>query len=65
MARIVEQPANLIGQFAARLLPATLALLLVLAWASWQVAANPEVLVVESPSEAPLSWILEISGDGS
>ena len=60
-----EEPQAELGRAAARLIPASLVLLFVLAWMAWRAEANPESLVVESPVDSPLSWAIADPGDDS
>jgi len=63
-ARLDGEPASPLGWAAVRVLPATLALLLVLAWLSWSVAPNTTAAqTVVSPTEDLLSWVLEPGAD--
>ena len=64
-ARLNGEPASPLGWAAVRVLPAMLALLLMLAWLSWSVvpdATAAQTLV--SPTEDLLTWVLE-PGEGS
>ncbi|MEE8278425.1 MAG: hypothetical protein V3R89_06865 [Thermoanaerobaculia bacterium] len=61
-ARVVAalaEPAPLLGWAALRLLPATLALVLVLSGWCWLAAPSPSALLSESPIDDLLSWVLE------
>ena len=58
VARLPE-PDPLLGWAAQRLLPATLALVLVLWGWCWLVAPRPSALLAESPTDDLLSWVLE------
>jgi len=67
-ARVSEQlreaPAEILGWAALRLLPATLVLVLVLAWCVFSAA--PEATYANedpSPTEDLFTWVLEPSGD--
>jgi predicted anti-sigma-YlaC factor YlaD len=64
-ARVSTEPASKLGWAAVRLLPATIALLLVLAWVSWQATPGPTSLFDESPTDNLLTWVLDQTGDGS
>ena len=64
-ARLRIEPTADLGWAALRVLPATLALLLVLAWLSWQVTPATEARAVSSPTDDLLSWILEPGENGS
>lgn len=64
-ARLSDAPATRLGWAAVRLLPATVALLLVLAWVSWQATPDPASLFDESPTDNLLTWVLDPTGDGS
>lgn len=50
------------GWAAVRLLPATLALALVLTGWSLLMTQSPESLLIESPSESLLTWVLDTDG---
>lgn len=54
-----------LGWAARRVLPATFALLLVLAWMSWQATLDSAPSVLASPTEDPLGWVLDPTGFGS
>lgn len=63
-ARLREEPSEMLGWAAQRLLPATLALLLVLAWFAF--SATPDTTYAEeepTPTEDLFTWVLEPSGD--
>ena len=63
-ARVVAalpEPAPLLGWAALRLLPASLALVLVLSGWCWLEAPSPSALIAESPSDDLLSWVLEVA----
>jgi hypothetical protein len=64
-ARLRDQPTTRLGWAAVRMLPATVALLLVLAWVSWQATPDPASLFEESPTDDLLTWVLDPTGDGS
>jgi hypothetical protein len=64
-ARLPHGPGELLGRAALRLLPATLALALLLAWLSWSVAPDPQSLLFVSPAESPLVWVAEANEAGS
>ena len=64
-ARLRDEPATRLGWAAARVLPATIALLLVLAWVAWQATPNPASLLEESPTDDLLTWVLDQAGDDS
>ena len=64
-ARLRGQPVSTLGWAAVRVLPATLALLLVLAWLSWQATSHPASSFLASPTEDPLGWVLDPTGFGS
>jgi predicted anti-sigma-YlaC factor YlaD len=51
--------AGAIGWAAMRLLPATAALAVILAWFAFQAAPSQEVVEVASPTEDILSWVLD------
>ena len=54
--------ADLIGWAALRLLPATLALTLVLSAWCWLATPGPQALLEQSPTDDLLSWALEEDG---
>ena len=63
-ARLHEAPAEMLGWAAQRLLPATLALFLVLAWFAF--SATPDTTYASedpAPTEDLFTWVLEPSGD--
>ena len=64
-ARLHGQPESTLGWAAVRVLPATFALLLILAWLSWQTTPDPAAWFLASPTEDPLGWVLDPSGFGS
>jgi hypothetical protein len=63
VARLPRQSDAALGWAVARVLPATLALLLALMWASWQVTPAPAVVQEPSPTEDVLSWALGSGGE--
>jgi hypothetical protein len=65
IARLPSGPEDAIGRAALRLLPATLALAVLLALLAWNVAPDPQSLLVVSPTENPLIWIVDANGSGS
>ena len=64
-ARVEGQPASTLGWAAVRVLPATFALLLILAWLSWQATPDSAVSFLASPTEDPLGWVLDSARVGS
>jgi predicted anti-sigma-YlaC factor YlaD len=62
-ARLSHERESRLGWAVARVLPATLALLLVLAWLSWQTTPDPASLFAESPTEDLLTWVLDRAGE--
>jgi hypothetical protein len=64
-ARLNGTPAARLGWAAARLLPATVALLVALALLSWQTTSSPASFFEESPTEDLLTWVLDRAGEGS
>ena len=64
-ARLHVQPAPMLGWAAVRILPATFALLMILAWLSWQATSHPASSFLASPTEDPLGWVLDPTGFGS
>jgi len=63
VTRLPQGSAELLGRAAARLIPATLALVLVLAWFAYR--ADPVQTVAEEsvPTEDLVSWVLDQSGE--
>jgi len=61
-ARLNGTPAARLGWAAARLLPATVVLLFVLAWLSWQTTSSPASMFDESPTEDLLTWVIDRAG---
>jgi hypothetical protein len=59
VARLERPPADLLGWAAWRLLPATLALAVVLAWFALRVTPGTWSAALASPAEDPLGWILD------
>jgi len=57
-ARLDRPAAGLLGWAAWKLLPATLALVLVLAWFAFQAAPRSESAGSASPVDDPLAWVL-------
>jgi hypothetical protein len=62
-ARLHVAPATRLGWAAIRVLPATLALLLLLAWMTWQSTPAPGNLFQESPTDDLLTWVLDRAGE--
>jgi len=58
-ARLERPPADLLGWAAWKLLPATLALAVVLAWFALQVSPGAGSATSVSPAEDPVGWILD------
>jgi len=63
VARLPSQSEAALGWAVARMLPATLALLLVLVWLSWQTAPVGDAAVEVSPTEDVLAWVLDRAGE--
>ena len=63
IARLPSQSEAALSWAVARMLPATLALLLVLVWVSWQTAPVADSLPETSPTEDVLAWVLDRSED--
>ena len=63
VARLPSQSEAALGWAVARILPATLALLLVLAWLSWQTTPVADPALEVSPSEDVLAWVLDRAGE--
>jgi hypothetical protein len=63
-ARLRNDPADVLGWAAVRLLPATLVLLAALAWVAFQTTATPSDLLSESPTDDLLTWVVQ-NGNGS
>lgn len=68
-ARVVEalpqKADDLFGWAALRVLPATLALSLVLGVWCWRTTGAPSTLLEESPTDDLIGWVLEEEGDES
>ena len=64
-ARLHGLPASTLGWAAVRILPASFALLLILAWLSWQATPDPASTFLASPTEDPLGWVLDPTEFGS
>jgi len=64
VARLPKHSDAAFGWAVARVLPATLALLLVLIWVSWQVTPAPSGVQEPSPTEDVLTWALDAGGEG-
>ena len=62
-ARLPRPADTPLAWAAARLLPVPLALLLVLAWVSWQGAADADPSLEQSPTENVLTWVIDRAGD--
>jgi predicted anti-sigma-YlaC factor YlaD len=63
-ARLQEPPSEMLGWAAQRLLPATLALLLVLAWFAFSATPDSVQTSTEpAPTEDLFTWVLDPSGD--
>lgn len=60
-ARLPQGPAELLGWAAARLIPATLALVLVLAWFAYRGAPVETVAEESVPTDDLVSWVLDLS----
>jgi hypothetical protein len=63
-ARLTVEPASRLGWAAVRVLPATLALLIILAWLSWQSTPDPWSLFEDSPTDDLLTWVVDQAGEG-
>lgn len=63
VARLSNEPAELLGWAALRLLPASLVLLLVLAWFAAQVSPDFSGGSTAQAGDDPLIWLLEQPGD--
>jgi len=59
VARLPSQSEAALGWAVARILPATLALLLVLVWLSWQATPVVDPVPETSPTEDVLAWVLD------
>jgi hypothetical protein len=57
-ARLDRPAAEILGWAAGKLLPATLALVLVLAWFALRSVSGPEPTASSSPADDPVGWIL-------
>ena len=63
-ARLPQGPAELLGWAAARLIPVTLALVLVLAWFAYRGAPVETVAEESVPTDDLVSWVLDQSEEG-
>ena len=63
-ARLPARSDVVFGWAVARVLPATLALLLVLMWVSWRSVPAAQPLDDPSPTEDVLTWVLGPTGEG-
>ena len=63
-ARLPQGPAELLGWAAARLIPATLVLVLVLGWFAYRGAPVETVAEQSAPTDDLVSWVLDPSGEG-
>ena len=63
--RLPAEPAVALGWAAARLLPVTLVLALVLAWFALQTAPALDTAATATESDDVLEWILDTNGEGS
>jgi len=64
-ARLERQPSELLGWAALRLLPATAALLAILAWFAFQSTPLTQAAVADNaPTDDLLSWVLEEPENG-
>ena len=63
-ARLPQGPAEILGWAAARLIPATLALALVLGWFALRAEPTPAVAEETVPTDDLVSWVLDQSGEG-
>ena len=64
MARLPKGPTEVLGWAAVRLLPATVALALVLAWFNFQVTPQPTTTetATVAPTEDLLAWVIDPTG---
>jgi hypothetical protein len=58
-ARLARRSADLLGLAALRLLPATLALVLVLAWLSIRAGAGSQPTVSQTTGDDLIGWLIE------
>jgi len=65
VARLEKPPLETLGWAAARLLPATLALVLALAWFVFDVEPGSTYEESAAPTENLVSWVLEQTENGS
>jgi len=63
IARLPSRSDAALGWAVARMLPATLALLLVLVWLSWQTIPVADPALEVSPTEDVLAWVLDRAGE--
>ena len=61
--RLESDTSQALGWAAARLLPATLALVIVLAWLSLQATEAPASTTEVAPTDDLVSWVIEQSGE--
>jgi hypothetical protein len=64
-AQLRNDPADVLGWAAVRLLPATLVLLAALAWIAFQTTAMPSELLSESPTDDLLTWVVQNGNGGT
>lgn len=64
-ARLRNDPTDVLGWAAIRLLPATLVLLAALAWIAFQTTATPSDLLSESPTDDLLTWVVQNGNGGT
>ncbi len=64
MARLPKGPTEVLGWAAVRLLPATVALALVLVWFNFQVTPHPTTVetATVAPTEDLLTWVIDPTG---
>lgn len=59
VAHLAREPGDPFGWAVMRILPATLALALLLAWWTATNTPDPTALLLESPAENPLGWVAD------
>ncbi len=62
LARLARRPAELMGLAALRLLPATLALVMVLAWLSIRAGADSQPTAPQTTGDDMIGWLIEDTG---
>jgi hypothetical protein len=63
VARLPQDSAQLLGWAALRILPATVAIVLVLAWIAFRALPEVPVETAQAPTDDLLTWVVEQKGD--